>query len=162
VPALAGLALVVAAVAVILLTGGDGGGGGGTTERAAATPTATATATATPTATAAGDSPESAVRGFYEKAAAGDYEAAWARAGPGMRRAFGDSLESFRRQIGTLRSIEFQRLDVSRQGDTATVTVRTVAHHSDRTDRCSGPLQVRRAADGLWRVDPGGIRCTSG
>ena len=61
--------------------------------------------------------------------------------------------------LGSLRGIEFVELEEKRrQGRTATLQVRTVAEHTNRTEACSGTLQaVRRGNE--WRVEPGGLSC---
>jgi hypothetical protein len=172
--AFAALVAVVAAVVAVLTSGGDGGrpqpqAAASATATRTATPTAASTKTATPAATAAattvaaraGASPASAVRGFYERAAAGDFARAWLLAGPQMRAAFGGSLAQFERDMASLQSIDFQQLDVtSRQGGQATVTVRTVAQHTDHVDHCSGALRATRSAAGVWQVEPAGLHCS--
>jgi hypothetical protein len=101
------------------------------------------------------------VRGFYERAAAQDFDGAWALAGPSFRAAFGNSQAEFERQLSSLQSIEFEELAVSDRTDlSATVTVQTVATHTDRVDRCAGPLLTTRTKDS-WVVDPGGVSCQS-
>jgi hypothetical protein len=126
------------------------GGGGGASGREAAPDEA---------APAGADSPEAAVRGFYERAAADDFEGAWALAGPGFRSQLG-GFESFRAALGTLESIEFTRLDlVERSADSSTVAVRTRATHESRVDSCSGSLETARTSGG-WLVESGDVRCT--
>jgi hypothetical protein len=157
------LAGALALAVVLLATGGSDA----PPERRAATPaatparTATATATATPAARSGpAATPRAAVRGFYERAARGDFDGAWALAGPAMRAAFGNSLDRFRRELSSLETIDFGRVRVvDRAGDRAMVEVQTVAHHTDRTDTCSGTLAAVRGTDGGWLVDPSGLRC---
>ncbi len=44
-------------------------------------------------------------------------------------------------------------LTVSRQsGDRATVSFQSIAHHTDRTDHCSGTIDVVRGGSG-WLID---------
>ena len=161
-PVIALVALVAVAVALgVLLTGGDDGGEQ-TASSPTSTPAATETATADPTEdpTPTPDAPrenarEAAVRDFYERAARDDFAGAWELAGPGMRAAFGNSLESFSRDLGSLQSIEF--LQLRARGNT--VTVRTVATHTDRVDRCSGTLRTVRVPGGGWQVEPAELSC---
>jgi hypothetical protein len=138
-----------------------------------ATPTATQTVNGTPSATPSNEAPPAAsrkplspsatVRAFYDRAAAGDYAGAWRLAGPGMRRAFGGSLDRFTRDLSSLRHVEFQRVSVIGRGQGAvTLEIRTVATHSDHVDRCSGTLRTVRGTDGRWLVDPAGVQCTRG
>ena len=155
-PAIAVLALaaVVVAVAALLLTGGEDD------PQVAAERTATPEATREPEATATAaparlDARERAVRAFYRRAARDDFAGAWALAGPGMRAAFGNSQSRFEADLGSLESIRF--LELRSEGDT--VFVRTVATHTDRTDRCEGTLATVRGPDG-WQVEPAGLSCT--
>jgi hypothetical protein len=106
----------------------------------------------------AGADPVSAVRGFYEQLAAHDFDAAWALAGPKMRAAFG-SRASFERQLTSLRSIQFGRVEEqSRRGGEATVALETTARHTDRVDHCTGTLRAVRSG-GRWQVEPLGLSC---
>jgi hypothetical protein len=108
-----------------------------------------------------GATPEAAVRSFYELAARREFNAAWHRAGPRMRAAFGNSVDRFRSDLGSLRSITFQKLSVtSRSGDQATLQVQTVARHTDHTDHCAGTLAAVRKGSG-WRAEPNGLQCSS-
>lgn len=108
-----------------------------------------------------GVSPGAAVRSFYELAARGEFDAAWHLAGPRMRAAFGNSVERFRSDLGSLKSITFQKLSVtSRSGNQATLQVQTVARHTDHTDHCTGTLAAVRRGSG-WRVEPDGLQCSS-
>jgi hypothetical protein len=151
------------------------GGGGDDPQRAQTsaprTPskaTTTSETTSTPAAptpapanapTGAATTPQAAVRGLYERAAAGDFDGAWSLAGPGARAQFGGSLARFRGTLGTLRSITFTRLAVrDATPTTATVDVATVARHTDRTDRCRGSIRAVRDGD-RWLVDSVGVRC---
>jgi len=172
---LAALLLVAAGLVAIALGAFSGDDG----ERRAQAPTATATAEATetaapgespsdtpeetpppPPAAEPGSSPTSAVRGFYERAASDDFAGAWELAGPGMRAAFGNDEQRLGRDLASLESIEFLRLDVVERGSgRATLAVETVARHTDRTDRCSGTLAATRSGDGVWQVEPAGLSC---
>jgi serine/threonine-protein kinase len=108
-----------------------------------------------------GASPGAAVRSFYELAARGEFNAAWHLAGPRMRAAFGDSVARFRSDLGSLKSITFQKLSVTSRSDIeATLQVQTIARHTDHTDHCTGTLAAVRKGSG-WRVEPNGLRCSS-
>jgi hypothetical protein len=149
---------------VVGLGGGDPEPG--TTERAdapaAAEPRRDEEAAAPAAQRADGSSPEAAVRGFYTRAADGDLDGSWALAGPKMREQFRGSRARFEDTLGSLRSIEFRRLtETQRSSTTAVVAIETVAQHTNRTDTCSGTLGAVRQGSG-WRVEPLGVRCTSG
>jgi eukaryotic-like serine/threonine-protein kinase len=119
------------------------------------------TATATPAARRALSATDT-VRAFYRRAAAGRYRAAWSLAGPGMRSAFGNSLERFRADLSSLRHIEFERVAITERDDASvTVEIETIATHDDRVDRCSGTLRTVRGNGGRWLVEPAGVRCTT-
>jgi serine/threonine-protein kinase len=159
VPAAAlGLLLVAGvALAIVLASRGDPAAAPETRARTAPERTST-TPAAQPAATAA--TPTGAVRTFYEQAADGDLDAAWALAGPGAREQFGGSRSSFDRTLGSLRDIRFDRVEqTARSGATATVAITTVATHDDRTERCTGELRTRRDTPGRWLVDRVGVRC---
>jgi serine/threonine-protein kinase len=146
--------VVLVVVAVVVLRGG----GDAPRERASGTPAATATATATAEATKEAEAPQlAAVRGFYEAAAADDFDRAWELAGPGFRKAFG-SQASLERQLSSLEKIEFRTLELV---DPGTVRVATTATHTNRVDRCTGTLRAVQVG-GEWRVDPLGLNCRSG
>ena len=107
---------------------------------------------------AAGD-PAQTVTSFYQQAAAGDYEGAWALAGPGFRSQVG-GFESFRGGVSTLESIEFEQAEsAGAQGDSAEVQIRTVATHSDGVDRCQGLLDVTRDGANGWLIDRANVSC---
>jgi serine/threonine protein kinase len=174
--ALAALILGLAAVLALVLRVSQSPSTPGAA-RPSATPTVTAAASETPSATptnepaatatpAAGPKPLSAtasVRAFYRRAAAGDFQGAWRLAGPGMRRAFGDSLEQFTRDLSSLRHVEFQQITVAaRDQGAVTVQIRTVATHVDHVDHCSGTLRTVRGSGGRWLVEPAGLQCTRG
>jgi serine/threonine-protein kinase len=156
---------VVAAIALL-----SGGGDEEDPQRSsqADRPATTATTQSPPATTATNPeqapagprTPEDAVRAFYERAAEGDLRGSWRLAGPRMRAAFGNSFETFSGDLGSLRAITFDRIDqTAAAGDTATVTVATLAEHTDRTERCTGTLQTVRTAKGRWVVEPQGISC---
>ena len=190
--ALGALVAALAAVAVVVVLGARGTSSPGTasTARPAATrtpaATPTGTRTATPTATPAARSAQAtatttpsrgartssrrrrlsatdAVRAFYTRAAAGDFAGAWSLAGPRMRAAFGNSAATFERDLSSLRRVTFRRLAIaSRSSGRATVTVETVALHTNRTDHCTGTLAAVQDAGGRWLVEPAGLQCRSG
>jgi hypothetical protein len=164
----------VAVVAALVATGTLGGsaspkpsGGGGQAsegtdtsatkaETSPSSPGASSPAKSAPDAT-----PDGAVRSFYGLAAQGKFDAAWRLAGPRMRAAFGNSAERFKTDLGSLKSITFQKLLVtSRSGDQATLQVQTVARHTDHTDHCTGTLATVRTGR-AWRVEPDGLQCSS-
>jgi len=168
--AIAGL-LAVAGAAVALAVGAgdeDAGRSGSRASTAAEERPASSGETQRPATTQArraadepGATPQSAVRGFYTSAADDDFDAAWRLAGPKMRAAFGNDRARLEGDLGSLRSISFPRLEVTeRSRDTATLEIRSIARHTDRTDRCSGTLSAVRASGG-WRVDPAGLTCRS-
>jgi len=156
--ALAAVLLVAAAVAgVALLSGGDD------RDDAArrAKPTAPTRTTEARGPSAAITAPAAAVRDFYKRAASDDTDGAWALASPALRDQLGPR-ERFDATFSTLESIRFGRLEVTDQGaTTATVAIRTVARHPDRTDRCQGTVETVRPRE-RWLVDRLGVACESG
>jgi serine/threonine-protein kinase len=161
-------ALAAGAAAVLLLLAALRDDPASPPERPPAEPRAEATPSPEPTPTRTAAPPRTlsatdTVRAFYRRAAAGDYEAAWRLAGPGMRSAFGDSFERFRSDLSSLRRIEFQRVAITQRDDgSATVEIQSVATHADRVDRCAGTLRTVRRDGGHWQVEPAGVECTSG
>jgi hypothetical protein len=80
-----------------------------------------------------------------------------------MRAAFGNSQATFQRDLSSLRRVDFRRLTISSRGaGRATVSVETVALHTNRTDHCSGTLETVQDARGRWLVEPAGLQCRSG
>ncbi len=156
--ALAAVLLVAGAVAgVALLSGGDD------RDDAAgrAMPTAPTRTTEARVPSAAVMAPAAAVRDFYKRAASDDTDGAWALASPALRDQLGPR-ERFDATFSTLESIRFGRLEVTDQGArTATVAIRTVARHPDRTDRCQGTVETVRPGE-RWLVDRLGVACDSG
>ena len=103
-------------------------------------------------------SPEGAVQAFYQRAADGDFEGAWALAGPDVRNLLG-GYDAFVSTLDSLESIEFRRLEAARIGDgSATVDLQTVARHTDRTDRCTGTAQAVEQGDG-WIIGRLSVSC---
>ena len=170
--AVAALAVALIATLVAIATLSESGGSkpsGGAARPNAGTDTHATESETNPSSPAAssqapsgpGASPGAAVRSFYELAARGEFNAAWHLAGPRMRAAFGDSVDRFRSDLGSLKSITFQKLSVtSRSGNQATLQVQTVARHTDHTDHCTGTLAAVRRGSG-WRVEPNGLQCSS-
>ena len=104
---------------------------------------------------AAAGTPEAAVKGFYESAAADDFAAAEALATPNLEAQLG----GVENTLGTLESIEFTNLEtVSESAGSATVKLATVATHPDRTDVCSGTATLVESG-GAWQVDQIGVDC---
>jgi hypothetical protein len=134
----------------------DAGSGDAGTAAAPATPAA-------PAAPAAGE-PTAAVSDFYENAASQNTSAAWALATDRARDQLG-GYPSFRAGQSSLREISFPTLRTTEQtGDSATVELRSIAVHADRTDRCSGTVDLVRSG-GRWLLDHFSIatcRTTSG
>jgi hypothetical protein len=181
--ALAALTLALAAVLVLVMVLRDTGSSPPPAKPRAATsnaaPTTTAAADATPTNQPAASATPSAgatpaagakrlsatatVRAFYRRAAAGDFPGAWRLAGPAMRRAFGDSLDEFSRELSSLRHVAFEQVSVvGRNPAGTTVEIHTVATHVDHVDRCSGRLRTVAGTGGRWLVEPAGVQCTRG
>ena len=165
--ALALAACAVAAVVIALSTGGGqtqarhstqartgaphagqpapGAGGAGAAASSGSAMSRSASSTAS-------TKPASAITGFYQRAAQGDYSGAWALATPRLQSQVG-GFESFRAQETSLRSISFPALTVqSETGTTAEVAFRSVARHSDHTDHCSGSIALVRGSTG-WLLD---------
>jgi len=141
---------------------GTGTGTGTSTSKATGTGTGTGTGTTTSgtkAATAAASTPASAVRAFYERAAAHRYADAWAVAAPGLRTQLG-GYDTFRRQFSTVRSIVFSRAAETRRTDgAATVAITTTATHTDRVDHCTGTADAAPATGGGWVVTHVDVHC---
>jgi eukaryotic-like serine/threonine-protein kinase len=102
--------------------------------------------------------PAAAVRAFYERAAAGDFAAAWQLASPGLRGMFGD-YGSFAAEFATLESIRFTSLEtISETTESAQVAFSTVATHTDFTDICSGTAALLHDGQ-AWLLDNPGVSC---
>jgi serine/threonine-protein kinase len=143
----------------------SGGNGSGSTETgggAAAGPTSSGGAgeeAAQPAAPAppasvspsAGD-PGATAQAVYQKAAAGDYEGAWALTTGNYQGEVG-GYSSFVNQSSDLESVTFTRLDTTSQtGDSATVEFEDLADHGTYTDHCSGSFGLVRSG-GSWLLD---------
>ena len=160
-PAAVALLAAAAVTAVVLITRG---GDEDPPQRAETTPAAEESPVATPTPKARKPrepAPARAVRGFYEAAAEDDWDRAWSLAGPQYRASFG-SPEGVQRGLDSLQKIRFRVLRILERGpDRATVSVQTVATHTDRVDRCAGTLLAVKV-EGTWRADPLNLDCQSG
>jgi serine/threonine-protein kinase len=96
--------------------------------------------------------PGGAVSSFYGAAAADDYDTAWSLLTPNAQGTLGGR-SAFEQQQSTLESIEFPSLEATEEsGDSATVSFRSVATHTDQTDRCTGSLGLVRQGD-TWLID---------
>ena len=97
----------------------------------------------------------------YTLGTRGDIGGSWALGTDRVHAEVG-GFDSFRAQESSLRSIAFPALTVTRaSADTATVSFRSVAVHTTRTDHCSGAATLVMR-DGRWLVDElQGISCTS-
>jgi serine/threonine protein kinase len=127
--------------------------------RTGASPAPPSPAPAPPPASA--PSPAAALTSFYTRAASHDFAGAWARGTGNLHAQFGGSLDTFRNTLATLQSIEFPALSVtSETGATATVAFSSVAHHTDRTDRCTGTATMVRASQ-QWLVDHIAVNCAT-
>jgi serine/threonine protein kinase len=162
--AFAALAVAAAAVVAILATTLADHPAAPSARGEHATPTGTPPRTATPGSVPERElSPTATVRAFYSRAAAGDLAAAWKLAGPSMRGAYDNSFTRFRRELSSLRRIEFQRLAViGRDSRSVTLDIQTVATHTDRVDRCTGTVRTIRGDGGRWVIEPAGVQCTTG
>ena len=141
-------------------SGAQGDGGGGTASAPAAAPaqdTASAPADQTqaqpPAAvTAATGDPGATVQDVYQRAAAGDYQGAWALTTGNYRSQVG-GFDSFVSQSSDLESITFSKLETTDQtASSATVDFADVARHSTYTDSCSGSFGLV-ASGGSWLLD---------
>jgi eukaryotic-like serine/threonine-protein kinase len=145
--AIAGIAALALIAAIALVTLLGGGEEESTPEREPASKPAAA------------PSPTAVVRDFYSEAADDRFDAAWKLAGPRARGQLG-GFEAFRRQLGTLRSVDFEESRVVRRGDKrATVAIQTRAVHTDRVDNCRGDVGLVRQGEG-WLIDRFGVACS--
>jgi serine/threonine-protein kinase len=165
VPALLAIA-AVAVLAVVLLTGG--GDERKKPSRQASKPAQktqpAATSSQPPPAVAATPTqpaPAKALTDFYTRAANDDLQGAWALGTDNLHAQFKGSFATFRGTFSTLQSIRFPTLRTTSQTATAaTVQLKSVAIHTDRTDRCTGSANLVRTG-GRWLVDHIGVTCTS-
>jgi hypothetical protein len=94
------------------------------------------------------------VQAFYTRAAAHQFDSAWAVAGPGLRGQL-NGYDAFRSQFSSVRSITFGALRA--QG--STVTFSTTATHTDHVDHCTGSAQTTKAGSGGYVVDHIAVSC---
>jgi len=175
---LAAALIACAAALAVALTLANGGGSRRTAQRsappsrAAAPPSRAATpktsapsggtgSTPAPAPSVAAASPSGTLVDFYTRGTRGDVLGAWALGTERVHAEVG-GFDSFRAQEASLRSIAFPALTVTRSSaDAATVSFRSVAVHTTRTDHCSGSATLVMR-DGRWLVDElQGISCTS-
>jgi len=109
-------------------------------------------------APAEGLGPDETLRAFYERAAADDFEGAWALAGPGVREQLG-GYGAFVSTLSSLESIEFPSLGNAGTDTAATVEFTSAATHPDRVDRCTGSATLARAGAG-WLIARLQASCT--
>jgi serine/threonine protein kinase len=127
--------------------------------RTSASPAPPSAAPAPPPAGA--PSVAAALTSFYTHAASHDFADAWALGTDNLHAQFGGSIHTFRNTLATLQSIEFPALSVTSQtGPGATVAFSSVAHHTDRTDRCTGTATMVRASQ-QWLVDRIAVSCAT-
>jgi serine/threonine protein kinase len=153
----------------ILLGGGQGGGGeqGGDGEQPAGSDESGSSRTGegesgtagTEGASGAGPGPADTVTAFYQRAAADDFDGAWALAAPAFRRQLG-GYDSFRAGIQSLGSIRFEQAQPVAEGaGSAQVAIRTVATHTDGVDRCRGTVSLIGDGRRGWLIDRAQIAC---
>ena len=155
---LALLATLGAAGLIVALAAGGGDDARDEPSRTGAGPAATVSRAQTPPMRGP-QTPEDAVREFYMALAEGDFRKAWSLAGPRFRGEYGGSRAAFRDGFASLRGIRFEHLEAVEATETsASVSLQTVAEHTDRTERCSGTIQTVVRGE-RWRVEPYGITC---
>jgi Protein kinase domain len=113
-----------------------------------------------PVETAEG-SPAAAVMDFYELAADGEFQSAWALAGEGFRSQL-QGFAAFQSQFSSLESINFERAEtINETPDAATVAIATSAVHTDKVDSCSGEVSLGPGGEAGWVIERIGVDCTS-
>jgi hypothetical protein len=118
-------------------------------------PTETAAPEQTTAPAAAGGDPAEAVQAWYAAMAQQDMDELCSMMGPALKARY--SCEDFR--FETLEEVVFEQAEVTDSTeDSATVAVRTVARHTDRTERCSGTVGLVRGAEG-WLIDALNVSC---
>jgi serine/threonine-protein kinase len=157
--ALAAVALLALGVlAAVLASGGEDAPQDAPAEQAEDAPSAEGAAPS-PAEEDAAAAPEDTVTSFYETAAAGDYDAAWALATPGFRSQLG-GFQAFQQQQSTLESIEFEQAETTEEsGGSAEVEISTVATHSDGVDQCEGTLSLVSDGEAGWLIGGADITC---
>jgi hypothetical protein len=104
----------------------------------ATTPAPSGTTPASPSAPASpapSKDPVKTVTAFYTRAADDDFEGAWALGTDNLHAQFPGGLHTFEATLSTLERIEFPSIEAT---DANTVEFTSIAHHTNRTDRCSG------------------------
>jgi serine/threonine-protein kinase len=105
--------------------------------------------------------PATALTDFYTRAAQHDFGGAWALGTDNLHAQFNGSIDTFKGTLATLQSIRFPTLQTTSQSaDAATVRFRSVAQHTDHTDRCSGQANLVRSGQ-RWLVDHIGVNCAT-
>ena len=159
-----GLLVALVAVVVVLLIAGGGDESSDTprsTPQAAGAGTTAQDPTIDVTPRPSDVDPKQAVADFYTSAADGEFEQAWKLAGPGLREQLG-GYDSFVNTLQTLESIDFPKLETTvKSDDRATVELRSVAKHTDRTDNCSGTAELTWSSD-AWLIDHLSVDCNQG
>ena len=153
------IGLLIGGGAVLVALGDRGGGDQPASNQEGEVASASGDSAPAGTDAAPSGSPAAVVEGFYELAASGDYDAAWALAGPGARSQFGGRA-TFEGTFATLESIEFERAEVvSETTDSATVEIETVATHTDHVDTCSGQTSLVSGGEEGWLIERIGVDC---
>jgi hypothetical protein len=126
-----------------------------------ATPAPAAPAPAAPSGTGGDTSSPTAVVSSFYKTSIDDPHAAYQMGSDNLHKQITE--QDFTNQESTLKSIDFPQLTVTSQsGNAATVTFKSIARHTTKTDHCSGTISVVRGANG-WLVDQLHVAgCTSG
>jgi len=151
----AGIVLLLGVAAAIALSSSG-------PEPTADPPRSTPRASAPPAAPPVGPlTPEQTVGDFYLLTVKKKFKAAWKLAGPGWREQL-LGYEGYRNTFDTLRDVEFLRNETTEEGRrSATVAVRTIAKHTNRTDRCEGTFSLSRKGR-AWVIARGGVQCSTG
>jgi hypothetical protein len=145
----------------VLLAGGDEGAN---PDRSAETPAGESqgeAGAAEGAAEAPDGSPAAVVTDFYEFAADGEFEAAWALAGGGFRAQL-QGFDAFQSQFSSLESISFERAETIKEtSDSATVAIATSAVHTGKVDSCSGDVSLAPGGESGWLIEHIAVDCTS-
>jgi hypothetical protein len=71
-------------------------------------------------------------------------------------------VQTFENTFKTLERVDFSRVKVTNRGGArATVEIRSVASHTDRTDNCNGSIGMSRGAGGTWLIEQFGVQCNA-
>ncbi|MGI8580368.1 MAG: hypothetical protein ACR2K9_07465, partial [Solirubrobacteraceae bacterium] len=154
----------VAALVVLLSSSGSdpkrqtGRPSGRPAKTVAKKPSGAAVAPARTAAGSAPGEPAAAVRAFYGALVARRFDKARSLLDPSAAAQLGSTGVSG--LASTLRSVTFASAMTSAQSSTqATVAIVTTAVHTDRTDHCTGTVQMS-GAPGAWKVHRFGVDCT--